>query len=177
MVYNLIQKSNVLNIVILGEKKVGKTCLTYKFRNLDCPASYNSSKEEIIDFLKDIKGKKYGINILDTSGAEEYKGKMEEWIKFGDGFILVYAINNKNSFDLLKEIYESILKIKNQANIPMIIVGNKLDLETERQVPQIEALKLAESWGINYYVETSVLSNINCNEVLEKLVELMNLSK
>ena len=59
----------------------------------------------------------------------------------------------------------------------MIIVGNKLDLETERQVPQIEALKLAESWGINYYVETSVLSNINCNEVLEKLVELMNLSK
>ena len=142
--------------------------MTYKFRNLDCPASYKSSIEEKINFTKDIKGNKYVIQLLDTSGAEEYKGKMKEWVKFGDGFILVYSINNKNSFDSLKEKYESILKIKNQAQVPVILVGNKIDLESERQVPQLEALKLAESFGIKYYIETSILTNINCNQVLEK---------
>ena len=50
----------------------------------------------------------------------------------------------------------------------MILVGNKIDLESERQVPQLEALKLAESFGIKYYIETSILTNINCNQVLEK---------
>ena len=95
---------------------------------------------------------------------------MDMWISFGDGFLLVFAINDKESFELLKGKYERVLKGKHGNKCPMLLVGNKQDLENERQVYYTDAKAQADSWGIEY-IETSVKTNFNCKEAFEKLAK------
>ena len=109
------------------------------------------------------------MEILDTGGEEDYQSMMDIWINFGEGFLLVFAINDKESFTLLKGKYERILKWKG-TKCPILLVGNKLDLEKERQVLYKDAKALADSWGIEY-IETSAKTNFNCKEAFELLAK------
>jgi GTPase SAR1 family protein len=93
---------------------------------------------------------------------------MDMWISFGEGFLLVFAINDHESFELLKGKYERILKGKHGTACPILLVGNKQDLANERKVQFDEAKKLADSWKINY-METSAKTNFNCKEAFESL--------
>ena len=93
---------------------------------------------------------------------------MDMWISFGEGFLLVFAINDHESFELLKGKYERILKGKHGTACPILLVGNKQDLANERKVQFDEAKKLADSWKINY-METSAKTNFNCKEAFERL--------
>ena len=95
---------------------------------------------------------------------------MDMWISFGEGFLLVFAINDKESFNLLKVKHERVLKGKHGTKCPILLVGNKQDLENERQVNYAEAKALADSWGIEY-IETSAKTNFNCKEAFEKLAQ------
>ena len=93
---------------------------------------------------------------------------MDMWITFGEGFLLVFALNNYESFEYLKGKYERILSSKHGATCPILLVGTKQELADEREVPFDEAKKLAESWKINY-MEASAKTNYNCKEVFESL--------
>ena len=95
---------------------------------------------------------------------------MDMWISFGEGFMLMFAINDEISFDLLKGKYERVLRGKKGIKYPMILVGNKQELEKERQVSYISAMTLADSWGIKY-IETSDKTNYNCKEAFEILAK------
>jgi GTPase KRas protein len=76
------------------------------------------------------------------------------WINFGEGFLLVYAINDKESFEELEKKRDRIMKLKKGVNCPIVLVGNKCDLERDRVVTESEAKELAKKWGAAY-VETS----------------------
>ena len=117
-----------------------------------------------------IDGVKYEVEILDTAGEEDFQNMMDMWISFGQGFILAFAINDQESFDVIKQKRERIIKGKRNKNVPMILVGNKQDLQSERQVPYSVAKELADKWGIEY-IETSAKTNFNCKEACEKLVK------
>ena len=95
---------------------------------------------------------------------------MDMWISFGEGFLLVFAINDSESFELLKVKHERVLKGKHGAKCPILLVGNKQDLDNERKVTHDEAKKLADSWGVEY-IETSAKTNFNCKEAFEKLAQ------
>ena len=95
---------------------------------------------------------------------------MDMWISFGDGFMLIFAINNKETFDLMKGKRDRVLYGKKGVKYPMILVGNKQDLANERQVSYNEAKDLADSWGITY-IETSAKTNYNCKEAFEILAK------
>ncbi len=98
------------------------------------------------------------------------------WINFGEGFLLVYAINDKDSFDVIKVKRDRIIKGKHGEIPPMILVGNKQDLAQNRKIPYEEAKELADSWGIEY-IETSAKTNLNCRQPFEKLATLISSSK
>ncbi len=85
---------------------------------------------------------------------------LDIWINFGEGFLLVYAINDKESFEDLEKKRDRILKLKKGVNCPIVLVGNKCDLERERCVPQSEAEELAKKWGAAY-IETSATVLLN----------------
>ena len=110
------------------------------------------------------------MEILDTAGEEDYQNMIDMWISFGEGFLLVFAINDKESFDLLKLKHTRVLKGKHGAKCPILLIGNKQDLENERQVTYSEAKQQAEAWGIEY-METSAKTNFNCKEAFEKLAQ------
>ena len=95
---------------------------------------------------------------------------MDMWISFGEGFLLVFAINDSESFELLKGKHERVLKGKHGVKCPILLVGNKQDLENERKVTFAEAKQLADSWNIEY-IETSAKTNFNCKEAFEKLAQ------
>ena len=95
---------------------------------------------------------------------------MDMWISFGEGFLLVFAINAKDSFELIKIKRDRVLKGKHGVKCPILLVGNKQDLENEREVTYDEAKRQAEQWGIEY-IETSAINNFNCKEAFEKLAQ------
>ena len=86
---------------------------------------------------------------------------LDPWIAAAKGFILVFAINDTESFDALKKKIKRIEK-NDAIKLPIIIVGNKCDLAEQRTVSEQEADNLAKSIGAKYY-ETSALNDLNQN--------------
>ena len=108
---------------------------------------------------------------MDTAGEEDFQNMIDMWISFGEGFLLVFAINDKESFKLIRGKYDRIVKGKGgEKKPPILLVGNKQDLEKERTVSQDEAKQLASSLGIDY-METSAKTNYNCKEAFESLAQ------
>ena len=118
----------------------------------------------------DFEGQKYELEILDTPGNEKLIINMDSLISSSEGFLLVFAIDDKESFTLLKGKHDLILKGKQETKCPILLVGNRQDLENDRQVTYAEAKAQADSWGIEY-IETSAITGFNCKEAFEKLVK------
>ena len=162
--------TNSIKIAVLGKGVVGKSSLTYRFINYNAPQEHDPTIEDRYKSNLNIDGTEYEVEILDTAGEEDYQNMMDMWISFGEGFLLVFAINEKESFELLKGKHDRVIKGKHGVKCPILLVGNKHDLADERQVTQEEANQLAQSWGIEY-IETSAKTNFNCKEAFERLAQ------
>lgn len=86
------------------------------------------------------------------------------YMKNGQGFLLCYSINSQSTFNDLPDLHQQILRVKDANDIPMVLVGNKCDLENERTVPAEKGAQRAREWGCNF-MESSAKSEINVNEV------------
>ena len=74
------------------------------------------------------------LDVLDTAGQEEYSAMREQYMRTGEGFLLVYSINSRQSFQEIETFQQQILRVKDKDYFPIIVVGNKCDLEHEREV-------------------------------------------
>lgn len=74
------------------------------------------------------------LDVLDTAGQEEYSAMREQYMRTGEGFLLVYSITSRQSFEEILTFQQQILRVKDKDYFPIIIVGNKCDLDAERQV-------------------------------------------
>lgn len=74
------------------------------------------------------------LDVLDTAGQEEYSAMREQYMRTGEGFLLVYSITSRQSFEEIITFQQQILRVKDKDSFPIIVVGNKCDLEQERQV-------------------------------------------
>jgi GTPase SAR1 family protein len=88
---------------------------------------------------------------------------MDSWIGFADGFILVYAIDDRESFEAIKGRYERIIKNKAGEKPSIIVVGNKCDLVDKRKVETSEGEELTKLWNVNF-MEVSAFEKINVKE-------------
>lgn len=76
------------------------------------------------------------LDVLDTAGQEEYSAMREQYMRTGEGFLLVYSITSRSSFEEILTFQQQILRVKDKDYFPIIVVANKCDLEHERQVSQ-----------------------------------------
>ncbi|EEH33052.2 hypothetical protein PAAG_04105 [Paracoccidioides lutzii Pb01] len=90
-------------------------------------------------------------------------------MKQGQGFLLVFSITSMSSLNELAELREQIIRIKDDENVPIVIVGNKSDLEEDRAVSRSRAFALSQQWGNSPYYETSARRRANVNEVFVDL--------
>jgi small GTP-binding protein len=102
---------------------------------------------------------------LDTAGEDDYQNMMDMWISFGEGFLLVFAINDKESFELLKGKYTRVMKGKHGIKCPIVLIGNKQDLEKERQIEKFRGEKLCNDYQLDFFFETSAKSGFNVKEI------------
>ncbi len=105
------------------------------------------------------------LDILDTAGQEDFSALRDQWVREGNAFVLVYAINSAQSFRDLDAFRERILLVneEREVNAPIVLVGNKSDLgETERKVTVEEAEAKAAEWGNIQYFECSALNGSTC---------------
>ena len=163
-----MDKKNI-KITIIGNS-VGKSTLLIRYLKNNNLRESDIDDKYIIESNINIEGQDYKLELMDTTSIEDYLGMLEMFVSFADGIILIFAINDKESFEILKKVYERIIKAKKDAKYPMILVGNMKDLENYRQIAIDEAKALAELWGIEY-LEISVKTNFRVNEVFEKLAQ------
>jgi GTPase KRas protein len=154
------QASNEFRITVLGGGSVGKSALTIQLVHEYFVHDYDPTIEDCYKKIVDIDGEIVTMEILDTAGQDDFHSMQDQWIREGQGFLVVYAINSRTSLDTAKNLREKILRAKDSNRVPVVLVGNKCDLNAERQVPTDEGQTLATAWGCPFF-ETSAKSKIN----------------
>lgn len=157
------KKQYSVKIALLGIGMVGKSSLAYRFINYNAPEDHDPTIEDKFMTEVTIDKQSITVNILDTAGQDDYQGLLDTWIDYGDGFLLVFALNDKSSFIALDKRKQKIDLIKKKTKCPIILVGNKSDLQDERKVTRKEAEDKAKAWGATY-VETSAFKDENYKE-------------
>ena len=152
-----------LKIAVLGQSMVGKSALTFRFINNKFPTEHDTTIEDSYSIPCKIDDIQCQLEILDTAGQDDYQTMLDTWINSADGFLLVYSIDNKESFESTKTRFDRIVKLKEGQHISLCIVGNKCDLEDKRQVTKDEVEKYCKPKNI-VFLESSALNTINVKE-------------
>ena len=97
------------------------------------------------------------LDVLDTAGQEEYSAMREQYMRTGEGFLLVYSITSRQSFEEILTFQQQILRVKDRDYFPIIIVGNKCDLDSEREVSRQGTLD-----AITYNLQKLLLFGRTC---------------
>ena len=152
-----------LKIAVLGQSMVGKSALTFRFINNKFPTEHDTTIEDSYSIPAKIDDIQCQLEILDTAGQDDYQTMLDTWINSADGFILVYSIDNKESFESTKTRYDRIIRLKEGQKVSIIVVGKKCDLEDKRQVSKEEVEKYCNEMNISF-LEASALNTINVKE-------------
>lgn len=130
------------------------------------------------------------LEVLDTAGQEEYTALRDQWIRDGEGFVLVYSISSRSSFTRIKRFHHQIQRVKEsctsspsypgppisaaspQMPVPVMLVGNKSDRVTEREVSTQEGHALARELGCEF-VEASAKNCINVEKAFYDVVRIL----
>lgn len=160
-------------LVVVGGGGVGKSALTIQLIQSHFVDEYDPTIEDSYRKQCTIDGEQVLLDVLDTAGQEEFSAMREQYMRTGEGFLLVYSINSRTSLEELQPFYEQILRVKDTDDVPVLVVGNKCDLESERQVSYEEGLSLAQSFNCPF-LETSAKQRINVEEAFYGLVRSIN---
>ena len=156
--------------MIIGESLVGKTALITRYTNNSFSGTYLTIVG--IDFqtkLLNINDKTIKVELWDTAGQERFRNIAKNYFQSSDGFLIVYDITSKSSFEKLSFWNEQV-NLNAPENTKYIIVGNKKDLEEKREVKIEEGENFAKENKVKFY-ETSAKDGSNVNEVFELLAK------
>ena len=156
-------------LVVVGSGGVGKSALTIQFLQNHFVTEYDPTIEESYRKQVIVDGDTCLLDILDTAGQEEYSAMREQYLRTGQGFMLVYAITNRSSFEEVVELRDMILRVKDKEKYPICLAGNKCDLVDERVIATTEGKNLSKEFGCPF-LETSAKTRENVEEVFYSLV-------
>ncbi|EGG24510.1 hypothetical protein DFA_02753 [Cavenderia fasciculata] len=162
---------NNIKLVVLGTGSVGKSSITIRFVHKEFVDKYDPTIEDLYRTPIEYNGQIWCLEIMDTSGTEILRMR-DLYIRNGLGFLLVYGINSMGSFLELQQIKEQIVRVKEMkaSDMPILVIGNKADLESDRQVSSDEAQQLCAKWGVEF-MEASAKTGMNIDSVFESVVK------
>lgn len=166
-------KEGVVSIVICGGGGVGKSAMTIQFVQQHFVEEYDPTIEDSYRKQTEVDGKVYLLDILDTAGQEEYSAMQDQYMRQGDGYLMVYSITSRVSFEEIKKYVDKAVLVRDvndPSELDICIFGNKTDLAPYRQVfehdPRIEFPQL-------FCIEGSAKNNINVQEAFFQLVRMV----
>lgn len=159
-------------ILMLGNASVGKTTLSEHYIT-------GVFKPDIkltvgVDFFiktVEVDGKRIKLQIWDMGGEERFRFLLPTYCLGSSGAIFLYDVTNKKSLDDQHE-WTTIFREKN-GNTPILLAGNKVDLEDQREVPRELGIQVAKQTGMSGFVEVSAKSGANVQKTFDLLTELM----
>ncbi|KAI1381005.1 ras-domain-containing protein [Hypoxylon crocopeplum] len=183
-------KMVLYKLVVLGDGGVGKTALTIQLCLQHFVETYDPTIEDSYRKQVVIDGQSCMLEVLDTAGQEEYTALRDQWIRDGEGFVLVYSISSRSSFSRIKRFHHQIQRVKESCSssptypgspistatpasaVPIMLVGNKSDRVTEREVSTQEGHALARELGCEF-VEASAKNCINVEKAFYDVVRIL----
>eukprot|EP01099_Mayorella_cantabrigiensis_P001632 TRINITY_DN1730_c0_g1_i1.p1 TRINITY_DN1730_c0_g1~~TRINITY_DN1730_c0_g1_i1.p1 ORF type:complete len:181 (+),score=50.97 TRINITY_DN1730_c0_g1_i1:896-1438(+) len=154
-------------IRLFGDVGVGKTSLVVQLmegRFVDCQLNFDEEYRKRVT----LDGETCFLEVFDplaNRSAESNEMRSRE----KEGFLFVFSITSKKSFEAIKTLREQILRVNGVDTVPMVLVGNKSDLQTERKVTKVEGKGLAKVYSCPFF-ETSVKMRWNVEESFFELV-------
>mmetsp|Transcript_2717 Transcript_2717/g.3948 ORF Transcript_2717/g.3948 Transcript_2717/m.3948 type:complete len:192 (+) Transcript_2717:1278-1853(+) len=166
--------SKQFTVCVVGGGAVGKSNLCMRFMYDQFQETYDPTIEDVYRRQLDIDGDSVMLEILDTAGREEFVPMRWQWIAEGEGFLLVYAINRKDTLQAALDYFKQVQQVKeSETNVPVVIAGNKCDLEAERQITLDEARTKAAMFGDIKVFETSAKTGDGVKEAFNHLARLI----
>ena len=169
---NTMIKRKVIKIAFLGDVMTGKTELLHKYLKFDDFGDKLATigVEKLERLIKLDNGEEKKLILWDTSGAERFHSIALKSIKVVNGYIIVFDLTSKKSFE---NVVFWLDEIKAMNNCPIVLFGNKCDLNEKRTIRKEEAEEFALKNNLPYF-ETSAKINININEGISKIANMAN---
>ncbi|XP_006653946.1 ras-related protein RABA2a-like [Oryza brachyantha] len=159
----------LFKVVLIGDSGVGKSNLLSRFtRNEFCLESKSTIGVEFATRTLHVEGKIIKAQIWDTAGQERYRAITSAYYRGALGAVLVYDVSKPTTFDNISRWLKE-LRDHADANIRIMLVGNKTDLKHLRAVATDDAHKFAEAEGLSY-IETSALEATNVEEAFQLIL-------
>ncbi|NXB32227.1 RIT2 protein, partial [Eulacestoma nigropectus] len=161
--------SREYKVVMLGAGGVGKSAMTMQFISHRFPDYHDPTIEDAYKTQVRIDDEPAYLDILDTAGQAEFTAMRDQYMRGGEGFIICYSITDRQSFQEAAEFKELIYRVRHTYDIPVVLVGNKIDLEEFRQVSTEEGMSLAREYSCSFF-ETSAALRFYIDDVFHGLV-------
>ena len=161
----------MFKLLIVGESGVGKTCILLRFADDSFEENFLSTIG--VDFkVKEINvdEKRVKLQIWDSAGQERFKNITMSYYRNCSGIIIVYDVTNHTSFEKVGDWIQEVRRYV--PNVPLMIIGNKCDMEEKRQVSSEEGRELADKHGL-IFLETSAKNNMNIENTFTDLSRLL----
>ena len=160
----------LFKIVLVGDAEVGKTSLTQRFAYGTFTNGYISTLG--VDFIVKsipVENSIVKIQAWDTAGQERYSGVRPIYYRGAKGALLVFDITMRQSFVNVEKWFDQIRRYAG-ADVPIVLVGNKVDLDESRVVATDEVKEYSKAQDLPYF-ETSAKTDIKVNDVFKKIAE------
>ncbi|CAJ0830689.1 14084_t:CDS:10 [Entrophospora sp. SA101] len=151
-------------LVVLGDINVGKTAFTIQTSDSTTVVSYK--KQVVIDDQLCV------LDVLEAAGQEEHTPLCDQWIRDGEGFLLVYSISSHSTFEQVERLRDQIVRIKGSKKIPLILVGNKCGEHVEQEISKEEGMNMAKRLGCEFF-ESSAKTSINIERPFYTVVQMI----
>eukprot|EP00727_Mastigamoeba_balamuthi_P004461 m51a1_g14012 putative ras gtpase (969) ;mRNA; r:1089721-1092844 len=150
-------------VVLMGDGGVGKSALTIRLVQNLFVCAYDPTIEDSYRKQMVVDDETCLLDILDTAGQEEYSAMRDQYMRVGDTYILVYSVTSRSSFEAVPMMREQLMRVRDSDRVPIVLVGNKTDLDDGRAVSNYEGSELARTWGCPF-VETSAKTGSNVEQ-------------
>ena len=160
-------------LIVIGDSGVGKSCLTIKATKDTFDSIYSPTIGfEFLTFFIKVEDANIKLQIWDTCGQEVYRSLINSFYHNSSLALLVYAINDKISFNNLESWLNEIRTTANP-DVNIFIIGNKVDLENERAIPKDVGQGFADTHDAKLFIETSAKTGFNAQNILIEAVKLL----
>jgi len=164
---NTLPYKFLFKYIIVGDTGVGKSCLLLQFSDRKFKTKHELTLGvEFGSRIVNIDNNQVKLQIWDTAGQEKFRAITRSYYRGADGALLVYDITRRETFDNLQTWLDECMKFA-KSDIVVIVVGNKTDLETQRQVTTEEGAEFAKKHGL-FFLETSAKTSDNVDEAFIK---------
>ena len=157
----------MVNILVAGAGGVGKSALTVQLTQKSFDVACASPTKQVV-----VDGEEWTLGIMLYSTEDESAAMWDSYRRTAQGYIIVYSVTSRSSFEEAALLYQQFLREKDEDSLPSVLVGNKCDLEGERQVGEQEGRDFAATIQCPFF-ETSAKAGVNIEEAFYELVREM----